>query len=180
MLRNEYPLFLALIASLFLHGLPWLINQTPPAKPPPPPPALSAKLVPPPPPKIIAPPPELILPEPPKPEAASPPPQAEKQKLRDKPAPSMKTWDQAVAQQLKQLNDRKQYYPLEAIKLGLQGEVLVLVIIDENGNITAARVEESSGHHMLDEAALRNVRTIRSLPSDAPREALLPLRFRLH
>lgn len=181
MLRNEYPLFLALIASLFLHGLPWLINQTPPAKPPPPPaPAFSAKLTPPPPAEITALPlPKLILPEPPKPEAASPPPQAEKQKPRDKPAPSIKTWDQAVARQLKQLNDRKQYYPLEAIQLGLQGEVLVLVIIDENGNITAARVEESSGHRILDEAALRNVRTIRSLPSDAPREALLPLRFTL-
>lgn len=127
----------------------------------------------------MAPPPELILPEPPKPEA-SPPPKPEKQKPREKQPNSAKTWNQAIAQQLKSLNDRHQYYPQEAISQGLQGEVLVLVIIDENGNITAARVEESSGHRLLDDAALRNVRTIRSLPADAPREALLPLRFKLH
>jgi protein TonB len=143
---------------------------------------MTAKLAPQIPPTPAAPPPpELILPEPPKPEAATPlkkPPPVEKPKPSEKPAIS-KTWHQAIAQQLKKLNDRKQYYPQEAIARGLQGEVLVLVIIDENGNITAARVEESSGHKILDEAALRNVRSIRSLPADAPREAVLPLRFRL-
>jgi protein TonB len=144
---------------------------------------MTAKLAPQIPPTPAAPPPpELILPEPPKPEAATPPkkpPPVEKPKPDEKPASSAKTWDQAIAQQLKKLNDRQQYYPQEAIARGLQGEVLVLVIIDENGNITAARVEESSGHKILDEAALRNVRSIRSLPADAPREAVLPLRFRL-
>lgn len=139
---------------------------------------MSAKLVVPASSEIVAPPPpELILPEPPKPDIA--PPQ-KPDKPNEKPSNSQKTWNQAIAQQLKNLDDRQQYYPQEAISRGLQGEVLVLVIIDENGNITAARVEESSGHPLLDEAALRNVRTIRSLPADAPREALLPLRFRLH
>jgi protein TonB len=144
---------------------------------------MTAKLAPQIPPAPAAPPPpELILPDPPKPEAATPPKKpspVEKPKPSEKPAIS-KTWHQAIAQQLKKLNDRQQYYPREAIAQGLQGEVLVLVIIDENGNITAARVEESSGHKILDEAALRNVRSIRSLPADAPREAVLPLRFRLH
>lgn len=179
-LRNKYRLPLALVASLLLHILPWLLNQTSPAKPTPPPkPSLTATLAPQVLPAPAAPPPELILPEPPKPEA-SPPPKPEKQKPREKQPNSAKTWNQAIAQQLKSLNDRHQYYPQEAISQGLQGEVLVLVIIDENGNITAARVEESSGHRLLDDAALRNVRTIRSLPADAPREALLPLRFKLH
>jgi protein TonB len=179
-LRNKYRLPLALVASLLLHILPWLLNQIPPPKPPPPPkPSLTATLAPQALPTPVAPPPELILPEPPKPEAP-PPPKPEKQKPREKQPNSAKTWNQAIAQQLKSLNDRHQYYPQEAISQGLQGEVLVLVIIDENGNITAARIEESSGHRLLDDAALRNVRTIRSLPADAPREALLPLRFKLY
>lgn len=183
-LRNKYRFPLALIASLLLHSLPWLLNQIPPPKPPlPPKPSLTATLAPQALPAPVAPPPPaLILPEPPKPETRPPPapPKPEKQKPRENPLNAPKTWNLAIAQQLKSLKDRQEYYPQEAISQGLQGEVLVLVIIDENGNITAARVEESSGHRLLDEAALRNVRTIRSLPADAPRQALLPLRFKLH
>lgn len=181
--RNKYRLPLALIISLLFHSLPWLLNQTPPPKPPPPPkPSLNATLTPQ---VLTAPiaPPELILPEPPKHQAATPPPlppKPEKPKPRESRLNAPQTWNQAIAQQLKSLKDRQEYYPQEAIRQGLQGEVLVLVIIDENGNITAARVEESSGHRLLDDAALHNVRTIRSLPADAPREALLPLRFKLN
>lgn len=183
MLRNKYRLPLALIASILLHSLPWLLNQTPPPKPPPKP-TLTATLAPqlPPPAPVAPPPPELILAKPPKPETRPPPqpPKQEKQKPGEKQPNSAKTWNQAIAQQLKSLNERHQYYPQEAISQGLQGEVLVLVIIDENGNITAARIEESSGHRLLDDAALRNIQTIRSLPADAPRQAILPLRFKLH
>ena len=180
-LRNKYRLPLALIASILLHSLPWLLNQTPSPKPPPKP-TLTATLAPqlPPPAPVAPPPPELILAEQPKPEIRPPPPKPEKQRPGEKQLNAPKTWNQAIAKQLKSLKDRQEYYPQEAINQGLQGEVLVLVIIDENGNITAARIEESSGHRLLDDAALRNVRTIRSLPADAPRQALLPLRFKLH
>ena len=53
------------------------------------------------------------------------------------------------------------------------------MIIDEAGHVSAARIEESSGHRILDDAALRPVGPLRSLPADAPREAPLPVRFRL-
>ncbi len=98
---------------------------------------------------------------------------------REKPPAAAKTWTQAVRQHLKKLDDSGQFYPQEAIARGLEGEVLVLIIIDESGRVTAARIEEGSGHHILDDAALRAVRSLRSLPADAPREALLPVRFRL-
>jgi protein TonB len=98
---------------------------------------------------------------------------------REKPPAAAKTWTQAVRQHLKQLDDSGQFYPQEAIARGLEGEVLVLIIIDESGRVTAARIEEGSGHHILDDAALRAVRSLRSLPADAPREGLLPVRFRL-
>jgi protein TonB len=70
-------------------------------------------------------------------------------------------------------------YPPEAIERGLQGEALVLLFLDQSGNAIAARLESSSGHAVLDEAAVRAVRTLRSLPAGAPREALVPVRFRL-
>ncbi len=70
-------------------------------------------------------------------------------------------------------------YPPEAIERGLQGEALVLLFLDGNGNAIAARLERSSGHDILDEAALRAARRLRALPASAPREALLPVRFRL-
>ena len=59
------------------------------------------------------------------------------------------------------------------------GHRLVLIVISGDGQVTAARVEQGSGHRILDDAALRAVRSLRSLPADAPREALLPVRFRL-
>jgi protein TonB len=74
---------------------------------------------------------------------------------------------------------RELLYPVEAIERGLQGEALVLLFLDESGNAVAARLEESSGHALLDNAAVRAARTLRALPSSAPREALLPVRFRL-
>ncbi len=70
-------------------------------------------------------------------------------------------------------------YPREAIEQGLEGQVTVLLFLDASGNVLAARLEASSGHALLDDAALRAARTLRSLPEGAPREALLPVRFRL-
>ena len=70
-------------------------------------------------------------------------------------------------------------YPPEAIERGLQGEALVLLFLDQSGNAIAARLESSSGHALLDEAAVRAARSLRALPDSAPREALLPVRFRL-
>ena len=74
---------------------------------------------------------------------------------------------------------RELLYPPEAIERGQQGEALVLLFLDEAGDAVAARLESSSGHALLDDAAVRAARMLRSLPSSAPREALLPVRFRL-
>jgi protein TonB len=70
-------------------------------------------------------------------------------------------------------------YPREAIEQGIEGEATVLLFLDERGDAIAARLEASSGSTLLDDAAVRAARTLRSLPAAAPREALLPVRFRL-
>ena len=54
-----------------------------------------------------------------------------------------------------------------------------MLFLDPAGNVIAARLESSSGHALLDDAAVRAARGLRSLPDSAPREALLPVRFRL-
>ena len=70
-------------------------------------------------------------------------------------------------------------YPREAIERGLEGEALVLLFLDAAGTVIAARLAGSSGHALLDDAAVRAARSLHSLPDSAPREALLPVRFRL-
>ncbi|MFZ1246251.1 MAG: TonB family protein [Azonexus sp.] len=178
----DYRLFAALALSLSLHLLPLLQNFNfdqklpstaamlnaelrPPAPPPSQPPAPAAM-------------PPLALPKPVTPpdakSAAKPLP-----KSAAKSSPAVKIWTQAVREHLKKLDNAHQFYPAEAIARGLEGEVGILMIIDESGTVSAARVEQSSGHAILDEAALRAVRSLRSLPADAPRQVVLPVRFRL-
>lgn len=176
--RNETRLLLALAVSLLLHVLPFVAHLITPSRPPPASRPLAVTLREPLP-TPLPPPPPLILPEQPRPAATPakpPPPRPEK---REKPPVAAKTWTQAVSQHLRKLDASGQFYPEEAIARGLEGEVLVLIIISEDGQVTAARVEQGSGHRILDDAALRAVRSLRSLPADAPREALLPVRFRL-
>ena len=72
------------------------------------------------------------------------------------------------------------FYPPEALKRGLEGEVVILVRLGEGGAILDASVASGSGHPMLDEAAVRAVRRLARLsPSTANRTILLPVRFRI-
>jgi protein TonB len=71
-------------------------------------------------------------------------------------------------------------YPPEALQLGLEGEVVILVELGESGRILNASIASGSGHAVLDEAAVRAVRKIGSLgPSSANKAILLPVRFRI-
>jgi periplasmic protein TonB len=179
MTRTEYRLFAALALSLSLHLLPLLpdfdfgqnfrLTVAP----------LNAELRPPP--ATPATPP-LSLPEQPKP-ASEPPPKPSRPAL-SKPAektrpPAAKTWPQAVREHFKKLDNAGQFYPADAIARGLEGEVLILLVIQSDGSVGGARVERSSGHPILDAAALKAVRSLQSLPADAPLEIVLPVNFRL-
>lgn len=124
--------------------------------------------------------PPLFLPEPPRPPprpaAASqpPPPSARAGAPRRAASPDEEAIRQASGQIARSL-----LYPPEAITRGLEGEALVLLFLDDAGNVVAARVERGSGHAILDEAAVRAAKSVRSLPGGAAREVLLPVRFRL-
>jgi len=56
-------------------------------------------------------------------------------------------------------------FPAEALKARVSGTVLLLVDVDESGRPVAVAVRHSSGHDVLDSAALRAVRTWRFEPA---------------
>jgi len=192
------PLLLALALSLALHalgllGLPGLPTAgTPPLRP-----ALTASLRPPPAPEPASLPlPDLKLDEPPPAAKESPqaPPRHPEPVLRQtprqapRPAPpasrnkAPEPQDPLTREALRQmaaLAAQEDFYPREAIRQGIEGEVWVQIFLDGNGHVIAARIDRSSGHPSLDQAALRAARTLRSLPGNGLEEAVLPVRFRL-
>jgi len=176
MSRTLRPLIGALGASLLMHLLPFV--DVWPAKPraqatevlP-----LQARLTSQPIPMSS---PEFILPEP---EAMTPgsvdtPPERKSTAI----AKGRKTWTQAIEEQFSAQQREGLFYPEAAIQQGLEGNVLVLLLVDEHGEVVAARVEQSSGHPLLDDAAVRAVRRLRALPGDVPIESLLSVSFSLH
>lgn len=70
------------------------------------------------------------------------------------------------------------FYPPAAVAQGLEGEVILLLILAEGGQLVTATVARSSGHALLDRAALDAVRHIGALPGN-PRQTLFPVNFRL-
>ena len=69
---------------------------------------------------------------------------------------------------------------VDAIQNNIQGVVEVRIFLDNNGNVIISRVENSSGYEILDNAALKAVKSIKGLEENAPREFILPVRFSLN
>jgi len=175
MTRTQYRLTLALALSLLLHLAPYLgaLLERPPT-PAPPPPAMRADL------RIPPSLPAQVPLELPKPLPAAAPAKATPPAKKVLTTPTGKrSWQDEIRQQFRKQHERNEFYPAEAIAQGIEGEALVLLILDTGGQVSAARIEQSSGFRILDDAALRAVRALHSLPADAPRETLLPVRFRL-
>ncbi len=56
-------------------------------------------------------------------------------------------------------------YPVQARRRGVEGVVEVEIAVDEAGSVTTLRVVVSSGHPVLDEAALRGLSGVRFTPA---------------
>ena len=125
--------------------------------------------------------PSQVFPEPPRANPTPPKPRADLRKKvpEKKKPPAKKKLPEKKKPPPKSPAPLRLPYPLEAVARGLEGDVLVRVILDDTGNVVASRVESSSGHALLDDAALQAVRGLRGLPDNMPRETLLPVRFRL-
>lgn len=70
------------------------------------------------------------------------------------------------------------FYPPEAVARGQEGEVILLLVLSDSGQLVSATVARSSGHALLDQAALDAARRIGALPGN-PRQTLFPVSFRL-
>lgn len=70
------------------------------------------------------------------------------------------------------------FYPPEAVALGLEGEVILLLILSDSGQLVGASIARSSGHTLLDQAALDAAQRIGALPGN-PRQTLFPVSFHL-
>ena len=56
------------------------------------------------------------------------------------------------------------FYPEKAVQQGLEGTVRVLVVLDAGGNVEDVRLIASSGHAILDNAAIKGFYAIGKLP----------------
>jgi len=75
-------------------------------------------------------------------------------------------------------------YPAEAVRQRLEGTVLIRIHVDELGSVEAVDVIRSSGHLILDKAAVKAVRGWKGEPATTGQAAVasievLPIRFRL-
>lgn len=78
-------------------------------------------------------------------------------------------------------------YPISARRGHLEGVVVLRLRLDHQGHLLAVRLSRSSGHSMLDDAALSSVRGMSDLPAppdsipwDASQELPLPVTYRLN
>jgi len=122
----------------------------------------------------------------PKLEAPPPPPEAPQAPLGqglDLRIPQARTAERLSPEQLRETLGRlseELLYPADALRRGLEGEVVILVELGEGGRILDASIASGSGHPTLDDAAVRAVKRLGSLgPASAHKSILLPVRFRI-
>ena len=174
-------LTLAFALSLAVHGaalLPDFLKRLP-AAPPKPPLQAMLRLPPAPEPRPVEPllkntldeevaPKEVELPPPPPPKPVEPAP---------KPVPkNTQKRDIQIAQ--RKLSEQ-QFYPPEAIARNIEGEVRLIIKLAENGTVDDVAIAASSGHAILDNAAIRAAYAMGALTGVASRELILPVIFQL-
>jgi len=77
-------------------------------------------------------------------------------------------------------------YPSAARRRGWQGRVRIGLHVEADGDLTRIHLVESSGHALLDRAAVKNVTELRNVPAAAQwldglnMDMILPVRYRLH
>ena len=84
----------------------------------------------------------------------------------------------AAASRKPRIDNALRFYPPEAIARGIEGETILLLRYKPDGTLLDAKVAHSSGHAILDQAALRAVRATPRV-SDGTREVLFPVTFAL-
>jgi protein TonB len=127
---------------------------------------------------VLLPPPDMAR------ELATQPEMLEKPSDAVPPAPSLSPPDKPRELRGRALDSamaaltREEFYPREAIERGWEGRVVLLLTLDADSRIRGIEVASSSGHPILDGAALKAATRITALPGGR-RQVLLPVEFRL-
>lgn len=177
-----HRLTLALALSLALHGaalLPDIFKRRPA---PPPQPALQARLRLPPAPEPPRAEPLLknTIDEETAPEAVEPPPPKPVEPARKpEPKPAPKNTVKRDVQIAQRKLSEHQFYPPAAIAQNLEGEVVLIIKLSDSGEVLDASVAASSGHAILDNAAIRDAYAMGSLTGVTSRELILSVFFHL-
>jgi len=95
--------------------------------------------------------------------------------VHDQPAGGRRIAEVAARRKLA----RHVFYPEAAVAAGIEGEVRLVLTLDEKGRVRDVQVAGSSGHAILDEAAIRAAYAMGSLPGLDRREVILPVTFQL-
>lgn len=100
------------------------------------------------------------------------------------PEEAESTTDSAPLFNAAYLHNPKVPYPLEAKRMGIQGTVVLNVVVSPQGKAEMINISTSSGSAILDEAAVAAVRGWRFLPAHRGRQAVteavvVPVRFSL-
>ena len=178
-----YRLILALALSFALHGavlVPDLVKRLPTT---PPRPALQAMLRMPP------------TPEPPRAESLlkntldeevapkevepPPPPKPVEPARKPEPKPVPKNTQKRDIQIAQRKLSEQQFYPPEAVARNIEGEVRLIIKLSDSGEVLDVNVAASSGHAILDNAAIRAAYAMGALTGVTSRELILPVIFRL-
>lgn len=183
--RPALSLLPAVALSLALHGgllLPDLLGRpaAAPARPP-----LQALLRPPP--AAEAPPAESLLKNTldaaeakPAPAAARPPlPRNKPAAVQGRPAAARKTYETHEARSAQRKIAAHVFYPEAARTRGIEGEVLILVVLAADGSADDVRIAQSSGHAILDNAAIKAAYAAGRLADGGRRELPVSVIFRL-
>jgi periplasmic protein TonB len=172
-------LILSLAASLTLHAAVFGGGALKALLKPPPVRVLQASLRLPP---VELPPAESLLKDTLAPEEAKPEPKVEPKPAptpRPTPAPRPAKAEKREVQAAQRKIARHTYYPPEAIARNIEGDVRLLLVLGEDGAISDVQIAASSGHAILDNAAIKAAYAMGRLTGVTAREMILPVSFRL-
>lgn len=170
----------AFAVSLLVHGaflLPDLVARRPAPVPPAP---LQARLAVPPVPAAVEPAEPLLkntLDDAPSPKSIEEAPR--NTPSPPTPRPVTRPTPQKDVQAAQRKLSKHVFYPPEAVARGLEGDVRLIVKLAADGHIDDVQLAASSGHPLLDNAAIRAAYAMGSLAGASGRELIVPVYFRL-
>ena len=112
-------------------------------------------------------------------EVEPPPPPPPPKPVEPAPKPVPKNTQKRDIQIAQRKLSEQQFYPPEAIARNIEGEVRLIIKLAENGSVDDVAIAASSGHAILDNAAIRAAYAMGSLTGVTSRELILPVVFRL-